>query len=228
MHRRRIATLITLTTIVIIGFYAYSEALMMEPEVVSMQIDISSAPTKGAATASVAVVEFGDYQCQYCATQANTVLRLLDRDYVNSGKIKYVFMNFPLPKHLLAPKAAQAAICAGETGKYWPMHDLIFRRGDVKLESLWGYASALGLHTDSFKACVSSGRYRGNVARDYREGVKANVWTTPTTFLGFTGLDVVQATMKFQGTVNYRSLREAVDVLLAEAKENKRAGTAPQ
>jgi protein-disulfide isomerase len=88
-------------------------------------------PFKGAPDARVTVVEFSDYQCPFCGRHARETLPKIDETYIKTGKVKYVFRDFPLERiHPNAVKAAEAARCAGESGKYWEMHNRLF--GDQK------------------------------------------------------------------------------------------------
>ena len=80
-------------------------------------------PVRGVASAPVTIVEFSDYQCPFCA-RVNPTLDQVRKTY--GDKVKIVFKDFPLPNHPQAPKASEAAHCAGEQGKYWEMHDLMF------------------------------------------------------------------------------------------------------
>src|ERR1043166_1547221 len=85
-------------------------------------ISIADAPFKGEATAKLTIVEFSDYQCPFCANHARDAFLQIDRDYVQTEKVKYVLRDMPIESiHPLAMKAAEAAHCAGEQGKYWPM-----------------------------------------------------------------------------------------------------------
>jgi protein-disulfide isomerase len=168
-------------------------------------------------------VEFSDYECPFCAHQATEVLPLLDADYVVTGKVQYVFMNFPLPKHQLAPMAGQAAACAGEQNKYWPMHDRLFHSSGLQHQNLLQHASVLSLDVGSFSQCLNSGRYGEYIARDYLQGLEMGLFATPTTFIGTTSdHDTVAAHAEFDGTVPYRSLRRAIDAALESLLQSRK------
>ena len=94
----------------------------------SLGLLLDGAPSIGDANARVAVVEFGDYECPYCGRHANQVLPEIVANYVNTGKVRYFFKDTPVEAiHPAAFKAAEAALCAGEQGTYWEMHDLLFK-----------------------------------------------------------------------------------------------------
>ena len=80
-------------------------------------------PVKGPANAPITIIEFSDYQCPFCA-RVNPTLDRIRQTYPD--KVRIVFKDFPLPNHPEAPKASEAAYCAGEQGKYWEMHDRLF------------------------------------------------------------------------------------------------------
>jgi len=85
-------------------------------------------PTKGNVNAAITIVEFTDYQCPYCARYAIETLPQIQKEYIDTGKIKYVLKDIPLTSlgHANAEKAAEAALCSGEQGKYWEMHEKLF------------------------------------------------------------------------------------------------------
>jgi protein-disulfide isomerase len=87
------------------------------------QIRTGTNARRGSANASVVIVIFSDYQCPYCKLAEPTVKQILNQ-YV--GKMSVYFRDYPLPIHLFAEKAAEASKCAGEQGKYWEYHDLLF------------------------------------------------------------------------------------------------------
>jgi len=195
----------------------YGHYRTIKPELTFVHIDISAAAKKGSATAALTIVEFADYQCPFCADQARKVLPTLEANYIATGKVQYVFMNFPLPIHEFAPKAANAAACAGDQGKFWQMHDLLFTTGEIALEQLYEQARRLHLEPDLFHSCIDSGKHNMDIADDHAQGLRAHVHGTPTLFIGRAEQQLVAATAKFTGEVSYRSLRHAIDDLLVDA-----------
>ena len=105
-------------------------------------LDITGAPVKGPKDAKVVLVEFSDFQCPFCARFSRDTIPQVQTDYVDTGKIKYVFADFPLETiHPYAFKAAEAAGCAGEQGEFWKMHDHLFaNQKALKPEDLSQYA----------------------------------------------------------------------------------------
>jgi hypothetical protein len=94
---------------------------------VTAKINLAGAPSLGRADAPVTIIEFSDFECPFCQRFNKTTLTDIKRDYVDSGKVRYVFLDFPLDQmHPKARKAAEAAGCAAEQGKFWEMHDIVF------------------------------------------------------------------------------------------------------
>ena len=108
--------------------------------------------------------------------------------YIDSGKVYYVFKDFPLAFHPNAQKAAEAARCAGAQGAYQPMHEQLFenqsqwsgQNAAAALDTFVGYAGELGLDADAFGACLASGQFAAQIAQDLQEGQKAGIRGTPS------------------------------------------------
>jgi protein-disulfide isomerase len=141
---------------------------------------------KGQAEAPVIVIEFGDYQCPSCGAAFQQLEPGIDKDYVNTGKIKFVFHNFPLAIHPNAAPTAAAARCAGDQGKYWSMHDLLYARqsewsdeADITTR-LKTYAGELSLDTTAFGTCVDNGKYKQAIQDAITDSTKQGINATPT------------------------------------------------
>ncbi|MFH1256350.1 MAG: DsbA family protein [Candidatus Diapherotrites archaeon] len=136
---------------------------------------------RGAADAKVTIVEFSDYQCPYCGKAEPTVEQIL-KDY--DGKVKLVFRDFPLSFHQYAQKASEASECAGEQGKFWEMHDMLFaNQSNLTDAELKKYAADLGLDTAKFNSCLDSGAMASEVQKDFEDGQAAGVSGTPSFFI---------------------------------------------
>ena len=141
----------------------------------------ASDPVRGVASAPVTIVEFSDYQCPFCG-RVNPTLEQVRKTY--GDKVKIIFKDFPLPNHAQAPKAAEAAHCAGEQGKYWEMHDQLFaNQGALNVPELKQYAVGLSLDAAKFNQCLDSGKTAGLVAAGTAQGEKMGVNSTPTLYI---------------------------------------------
>jgi len=153
--------------------------VLLEPP--RINVDSSGRPARGPADAPVTIVEFSDFQCPYCAQMAR-ILHELDAMYV--GKIRLVFRDFPLPMHKDAAKAAEAAACAGDQGKYWQMHDRLFAgQKSLTRADLERYAADAGLQTGRFSTCLDGGKHAADWQKDRRDGEQYGVTGTPALFV---------------------------------------------
>ena len=185
----------------------------------SLEISTRGAPFMGSEAAKVTMVEFSDYQCFFCRRHDRQVAPRIVKEYVQSGKVKYVFRDFPLASHPGAAKAAQAAHCAGDQGKYWDMNDLLFRHQQtLTTKNLAAFGGSLGLDKDLFLGCVESGKYAKKVQAGQREGNRIGVRGTPSFFFGLT--DVKQPKIKVRNSLTgahpYPAFKRAIEDLLAQ------------
>jgi len=151
-------------------------------EVVDISVDDDA--IKGNPGAPVTIIEFSDYECPFCGRHVQDTLSKIMTEYVDTGKVRIVFRDYPLSFHQKAQKAAEAAECAGEQGKYWEMHDILFANQEaLEIDDLKGYAAEIGLNTADFDACLDSGIMADEVAKDMADGQAAGVQGTPASFI---------------------------------------------
>ena len=156
-------------------------------------VSLSDDPVKGNPNAPVTVVEFSDFQCPFCARFFAQTLPQIQQDYIDSGKVKLVFRDFPIDSiHPNAIAGSIAAHCANEQGKFWEYHDKLFEgqtqwarlsAGDAA-NTFKQYATELGLNSDNFNSCLSSGKSLDEINNDYRDGINYGVTGTPAFFIG--------------------------------------------
>ena len=191
-------------------------------DVRDVTISLGRSPSQGSDNAVLTLVEFSDYQCPFCGRYARETSPQLRKDYVSTGKLKYVFRDFPLEGiHRDAFKAAEAAHCAGEQGKYWEMHDRLFaNQAALGAAQLSLHAQALGVDPQQFRQCLDSGKYAAEIRKDLAEGQKAGVRGTPTFFLGVADAkgSQMRVAKMLVGAQPYVSFREAIETLLASQK----------
>lgn len=156
-----------------------------EPIIVSADDD----PFVGSEDSPITIIDFSDYQCPFCAKFYAEIFPQLDIDYIKTGKVKYVFRDFPLNIHPKAQYAHNAAQCAGEQNKYWEMHNMLFEKqaewgaSEDLIETFTAYSLEAGLNTVNFKECLTSERYADEVAKDRNDGISYGVKGTPTLFI---------------------------------------------
>jgi protein-disulfide isomerase len=182
-------------------------------------VSIDGGAVKGDKNAKLTLVEFTDYQCPFCSRHYRDTMPQIMDEYVKSGKVKYVLREFPLESiHPLAFKASEAAMCAGDQGKYWEMHDRLFaNQNALAAAQLPGHAEAVGLDAGKFKSCLDGGKYTAKVRKDLGDAQKAGATGTPTFFIGRTdpnGTDV-RSVRKLVGAQPYAAFKDALDTLLS-------------
>lgn len=140
-----------------------------------------NSPVKGPKNAPVTIIEFTDFECPWCA-RAQEQLKAVEKTY--EGKVKIVTRHFPLQMHAQAMPAAKAAVCAQEQGKFWPMHDLLFKNqqalGDADLQK---YAKEIGLNPGKFNKCIASEKADTVIREDMADATRYGVRGTPTFFV---------------------------------------------
>ena len=124
----------------------------------NVTIDLAGHPFEGSTEARLVVVEVSDYQCPYCARHTRETYPLLDKDFISTGKVRYAMLDFPLRNHPFAFKAAEAATCAADKGKFWEMHNLLFQNQNaLNPETLPAYAEQIGLDRAEFEGVSTGG-----------------------------------------------------------------------
>ncbi|MFN3198100.1 MAG: DsbA family protein [Bradymonadia bacterium] len=182
------------------------------------KIPVGTSYGKGgnAEEALVTIVEFSDFQCPFCS-RVNPTLKQIDETY--GKKVRVVFKHNPLPFHKDAPLASEAALAAGEQGKFWEMHDKLFQNQKaLKRPELEKYASELGLDMDKFKSALDGGKFKKAVADDMALASKVGARGTPNFFV-----NGVQIT----GARPFPSFKEVIDAELKKAEEMAKAGKTP-
>ncbi len=185
--------------------------VLLEPIRVAVSTDDD--PSRGPAEAQVTVVEFADFQCPYCA-QVYTMLDRLERQYGN--KVRIVYRDFPLSIHKDAAKAAEAAQCAHDQGKFWQMHDSLYaRQAKLEVGDLKQRAAELGLDLVQFNQCLDSGKYTAEWKKDMSDGASYGVTGTPTFFINGRAVS---------GAQPYETFVEVIDEELERAATTKAMG----
>lgn len=185
-------------------------------------ISIQGDPVMGNKDAKVTMVEFTDYQCPFCGRAFRQTYPPVVAEYVKTGKLRYVIHDYPLQQlHPNAFRAAEAARCAGDQGKYWEMHDRLFGNQQALDEKgLQASAQALGLDAKQFQQCLDTGKYKAEINDEIKVGTSLGVTGTPTFFLGPTGTDPnkFRATKKIGGAFPYTAFKQAIDDIVSPPK----------
>jgi protein-disulfide isomerase len=181
------------------------------------KINVSDDPSYKEGSPNLVLVEVSDFQCPYCGQAAREVLPKVVEKYVRPGQVELVFLDLPLQMHPDALKAAEAAACANDQGKFWEMHNLLFaNQRALGVDSLPGYAEKAGLDVAAFSKCLASGKKQGGIREDVRTVGFLDIHSTPTLLLGrrVAGGDKVEVLETLHGPT-YEELAAKVDSLLA-------------
>jgi protein-disulfide isomerase len=160
-------------------------------------------PIKGDANAKLTVVEFADYQCPFCERFFTQVMPSLQKDYIDTGKIKFVFKNLAFLGQE-STDAANAAKCAQEQNKFWEFHDYLYSHqgqensGAFSVDNLKKFAGAVGLAQGQFDSCLDSKKYDAQVQADNAEANKNGFNSTPSTAVGSTPVIGAQPYAQFK------------------------------
>lgn len=180
------------------------------PGVAQKFIGVDDDPQLGPANAVVTIIEFADYQCPNCRAFWRETLPRIKKEYVDTGKVRIVFRDFPIQEiHPEATITAIAAECAEDQGKYFEFHDKVYgeqdRRGrDVvryRVNDLKRWAVEIGLEAASFNECVDSERYKDEVARDFKNGADVGINGTPIFFINGRMIAGAQPFANFQRVI---------------------------
>ncbi len=150
--------------------------VFLEPPRVEPVIEAYN-PTRGPVDAPVTLVEYTDFQCPYCGRAQETLEQIHER-YGDS--VRFVFKNLPLAMHQQSRFAAQAALCAGDQGAFWPLHDWLFANHTaINREAVTEQVEGLGLDLDEFNACIDEGRHLSEIDADSKEANSFGITGTP-------------------------------------------------
>ena len=152
------------------------------PPVFRANVNIGGAPVRGSVNAPVTIIEFSDFHCPYCKQVQPTIARILS-EY--GDRVRLAYRDFPLDRlHPNARKAAEAARCANDQGKFWEFHDKLYSGGtDVSSEKLAGFAKEVDLDAAAFQQCVASRKHQAEIDRDIQEASSVGVTGTPGFFI---------------------------------------------
>lgn len=158
----------------------YGARVLLPP--LRIDVDSADAPAKGPADAPVTLVEFGDFECPYCAGLEKTLSEILAH---YGDDVRLVFRQFPLENiHPAAFTSAEASLCAREQDKFWELHDAMYSDQEaLSAADLKGTAMRLGMDSERFDRCLDTGKYEAAIRADMRAGEEAGITGTPALFV---------------------------------------------
>jgi len=185
----------------------------------SVKISADDDPMFGNPDAPITIIEFSDFECPFCARFHIQTLPLIFEEYIDQGKVKFVYRDFPIQSiHPNAVPAAVAANCANEQGKFKEMHDIIFVNQNVwnKQETVGAlslfsqYATEIQLEQETFDSCLTSGKYIEEIQKDLNDGQSYGVSGTPGFFVGNDQIGYVQ----IKGAQPFDIFKKVIDAQL--------------
>jgi protein-disulfide isomerase len=169
----------------------------------------------GSDTAPVTMMEFADFQCPYCRRFHTDSFVELKKNYIDTGKVRFISRDLPLEFHSNAMSAALAVRCAGEQNKYWELRDsLIANSKDLGKESIAKYAQHAGLDMPGFTACVDTQKYKTQIEQDRKEANMLGFSGTPSFVIGKMRGDKLDG-VKIVGALPYATFDSKINELLA-------------
>jgi protein-disulfide isomerase len=185
------------------------------PEMVQLSV-ASNWHVMGRADAPVTLLEFTDYQCPFCKRFHEQTYAALKKDYIETGKVRFVSRDLPLEFHPYALKAAQAARCAGDQQKYWELRDALLANTSAWSDQLIPKeAEKLSLDMKEFQTCMGSEKYKAEVQKDAKEAADLQINGTPTLVLARSAKERLDG-VRILGAQPFSSLQSAIDALLKQ------------
>jgi protein-disulfide isomerase len=180
-------------------------------------VPIADEPFKGSPAAKVTLVEVSDYHCPFCRRHMQQTQPQIDAEFINTGKVKYVFIDYPIAQlHPRAYKAHEAANCAGEQGKYWEMHARLFAKPTQDPAEMTSEAASIGLDMARFRSCFDSDRYKPVIEKSVERMQQLGVDSTPTFLIGRTpsGDAPMKVDVVIHGSQSYGAFKSALESAL--------------
>jgi protein-disulfide isomerase len=193
-----------------------------EESMVNKTVSVTSEPSRGSAAAKVTLVEVSDYHCPFCRRHSQTTQPQIDSSYIATGKVRYVFIDYPIDQlHPNAYKAHEAANCAGDQGKYWDMHARLFANAPPVdsaqlMPLLFSQAQSVGVDAAKFRSCFEGGKYAKTVSDSVKRMQELGVDSTPTFLIGVTPQPGQPMTIVkvIKGALPFADFKAAIDPLL--------------
>jgi protein-disulfide isomerase len=193
---------------------APAAAQVADPVDEHVSMTIGDSPVLGSADAPFTLVEFSDYQCPFCRSFHTTVFKEIKKNFVDTGKLRFISRDLPLPMHDHATQAANAARCAGDENQFWKMrHLLIVNSQKLQHDDLLAYAHDLHLDMAAFTRCLDQNKYDAAVQRDASDAAQIGISGTPSFVLGMTVRDGPFVGTKIVGAQPYTVFDEKIRAL---------------
>ncbi len=182
----------------------------------------SNEPSIGAAAAPLTMIEYSDFQCAYCAMFRIETFPSIKKKYIDSGQLRFVHRDLPLPSHPQAMMAAKAAACAGDQGFYWKLADVMFSRPScLECQGVMQLSRAIPLNRQRFEACVSSNLHQAEIDQDIASARQLNFRGTPSFVVGRTTLTGVEG-IAIVGALPFEEFAAKIDQIISQTNAARR------
>jgi len=177
------------------------------------KVTTAGAPSIGSKDAPITMVEFTDFQCPFCYRFHVSTFSDLKKNYIDTGKVRFVSRDLPLDFHPNAMQAAEAGRCAGEQGQFWPMRDRMGADPEhLDIPRLLTYAQDLKLDVNQFRGCLDSGKYKAAIQSDVQDALKIGANGTPSFVIGKSAPDTIDGELVI-GAMPYQVFDEKLKEL---------------
>ena len=191
-----------------------------QADIKGVEFRIGDNPVLGSGNTRLILVEFTDYECAFCSRYVRETFPQIAKEYVDRGVLRYAVIDQPLPMHLKAEKAAEAAHCAGDQGQFWEIHKLIMTQQD-SLSDLPSYARSLGLNVSEFESCLAADKYKGRVQDNMALARKLEITGVPGFIIGVVDSrnpGVVRGIASVRGAVPFANFQKEIEAAIAASK----------
>ncbi len=191
-------------------FTAANVEIMLEPIRFEAIVSDNDPSRGGDASAPVTIIEYTDFQCPFCSRVQPTINAVLEQ---YGGSVRHVFKQLPLPMHAQAKLGAEAALCAGDQGQFWEMHDWLFaNKNSINRDALSAQGATLGLDVGEFNGCIDAQKYIGQIDEDIKEANSFGITGTPGFLINGRVLRGAVPLEQFQAVINEELGKAGVDV----------------
>lgn len=175
----------------------------------------------GSKDAPITMVEFADYQCPFCKQFQTAVFNRLKKDYIDTGKVRFISRDLPLDMHASASIGAQAARCAGDQGKFWEMRDTLMAHSDsLSPTAIAQFAEQMGLKMPVFQECLDRGKYLPSISADVADANAAGILSTPSFVIGRSSGTSVEG-VKVAGAQSFEAFQKILTDYVAQSQIQK-------
>ena len=186
------------------------------PAALTTELLLAGEPAMGSNDAPLTIVEFSDFECSYCRRFHEQVLPSLQRDYIDTGLVRFIHKDLPLPFHHQAKPAAAAARCAAEQNRYWDLYGALFdQQTCLECKGVVGIAEDINLNASDLQACMQHDRTQALINANLSEAALHNIRATPTFIIGPSRRDEKHHGNVVEGALPWPQFKALIDQQLS-------------